>query len=207
MRLFDIDLESASLEVLKTIYHASRLELERRRNVGAVGASEYVELVSKSRQAVKGRTWGRKKFHPKAYKKHLKPIIDSDWSALFSGDLCRKYYVYLHVKPSRVPIDFNEAEHGIDLKVSGVPFYVGKGSGGRAFDLKRNEGHGRVLRSLKENGVDAEKIVCIVKDGMTEPEALELESKLIYFFGTQFEAGRKGILVNLEIPARPDGFY
>ena len=38
---------------------------------------------------------------------------------------------------------------------------------------------------------------------LTETEALEMESKLIYFFGTKFELERKGILVNLSFPPRP----
>jgi hypothetical protein len=85
----------------------------------------------------------------------------------------------------------------------GTPFYIGKGCGDRAWDLNRNEGHGVHLRQLRKRGVADSEIVCIVRDNMTEREALELESKLICFFGTRFEAGRKGILVNLSFPARP----
>lgn len=59
------------------------------------------------------------------------------------------------------------------------------------------------LRQLRELGVADSEIVSIVRDALTEREALEIESKLIYFFGTKFESGRKGILVNLDFPARP----
>lgn len=206
-RLFDLNLEEADLSVLKTIYHATRLEIERRRNIKVISDKEASDVLAKAKHEAPGRRWGRKRFHPKAYQKHLKPLLDLNWSAHFSGCEERKFYVYAHVKPGSIKIDFNEELHGLDLRCCGVPFYIGKGCGGRAYDLKRNEGHGQMLAQLRRDKVPKEKIVKIIKDGLTEAEAFELESKLIYFFGTKFEAGRAGCLVNLEIPARPEGFY
>jgi len=69
--------------------------------------------------------------------------------------------------------------------------------------LKRNQGHGIELNQLLNRGNTPEQIVCIIKDGLSEAEALEIESKLIYFFGTKFERHRRGILVNLDMPSRP----
>lgn len=48
------------------------------------------------------------------------------------------------------------------------------------------------------------KLIHILFDGLAEAKALELESKLIYLMGTKYEQGRKGLLVNLEIPPRPE---
>lgn len=205
-RIFDLNLEEADVSVLKIIYHATRLELERRRNQKMISDKELSDLVSKMKHDPGSGSWRRKKFHPKIYQSHIKPLIDLDWSHLFSGSSERKFYVYAHIKPCGLSINFNKDQHGIDLRCGGVPFYIGKGCGDRAFDLKRNEGHGKVLAQLKRNGVKPEQIVRIVEECLTEAEALELESKLIYFFGTKFESGRYGCLVNLEIPNRPEGF-
>ena len=70
----------------------------------------------------------------------------------------RKYYVYVHIR-----LDNNTV------------FYVGKGTGNRAYDLDRGKFH---------NGV-RDKYGCrveIIKDGLTESQAFRLESKMIKYY-------------------------
>jgi hypothetical protein len=132
---------------------------------------------------------------------YLACILQQDWSFLFRGTDNEKkgYYVYAHVTPSG--IDCKSARR---LKLKGVPFYIGKGIGQRAYDLNRNQGHGAMLRNAIREGFKEENIVNIILADLTERQALELESKLIYFFGTKYEPRRKGgVLVNLDIEKRP----
>jgi hypothetical protein len=133
----------------------------------------------------------------------LTALLEQDWSDVFPEmDMEPKYYVYIHAKPSgQRPVRFSGL--GVSMNIKGRPFYVGKGCGERAYDLKRNQGHGAILRELSASGVKPSQIVHLVAEGLTEAKALEIESKLIYFFGTQYEPGRRGLLVNLDIPARP----
>lgn len=74
-----------------------------------------------------------------------------------------------------------------------IPFYVGKGTGNRYKDLNRNETHRKIRQKLNKFNKDIE--VEIVKDNLTEKEALILESKLIDIFGLLPNGGR---LVNLD---------
>jgi hypothetical protein len=131
----------------------------------------------------------------------LDSIMAEDWSDLFDGgDSESRYYVYAHCTPE---------PHGLKhmgkfaLDLLGVPFYIGKGTGNRAWDMKRNQGHGIEIKQLRSQGYIESDIVSIVRDNLTESAALEMESKLIYFFRTKFEHGCDGVLVNLDFPARP----
>ena len=65
------------------------------------------------------------------------------------------YYVYEHIRK-----DTNEC------------FYVGKGKGKRAYQTKRNNHHDRIA---DKHGME----VRIVKSGLSEEEALDLEKQLI----------------------------
>lgn len=134
--------------------------------------------------------------------KYLPSLISQDWSKLFESydNNDRKYYVYAHVNPlERVFVTTSEC--GGNYR--GNPFYIGKGSGNRARDLKRNQGHGEILRKLIAKGLTADDVVHIVKDDMTEREAMELEAKLIYFFGTVYERDTGSQLYNLDKSVRP----
>lgn len=133
--------------------------------------------------------------------KYLDCLIKQDWSYLFSDsseDKSQDYYVYFHIDSTiKRPIILNQ------FMATGQVFYVGKGREQRAWNLKRNEGHGKKLQHLKKNGITDEEIVYIYKSGLSEKQARELESKLIYFFGTIFEQDRKGCLVNLRTEPKP----
>lgn len=189
MRLEDLlSINAANLpdDLLKAMYASIHAEVSRRRLI--------IKTASKRKAALSNRSHSIKSRHRL---KEFAELIDQDWSDLYppeSGCQDRKHYVYAHVTPMRKPLSVG------DFDFPGVPFYIGKGVGDRAYDLKRNEGHGVELRNLQSSGKTAKDIVFIVKSGMTENEALCLESKFIHFFGTRFDELPNGILVNLEKP-------
>jgi hypothetical protein len=82
--------------------------------------------------------------------------------------------------------------------------YIGKGTKERAFNLRRNQARGIKLKQAISNGHQRDEIVGIIKANLTELEALELEAKLIYFFGTVYEKYRAGILLNWGLSLRPE---
>jgi hypothetical protein len=79
------------------------------------------------------------------------------------------------------------------------PFYVGKGTGSRAFDHlvtpDRTKKYARI-EDIKREG--KQPIVDILVEDLTEAQALRLESELISAFGTE-ETG--GLLTNSVVPA------
>ncbi len=93
------------------------------------------------------------------------------------------FYVYALKDPSTSPAK---------------PFYVGKGTGSRAFDhLAKPDSTkkwGRI-ESIKQSG--RKPIVSILADDLTESQALKLEAELISAFGVE-ECG--GILTNAIVP-------
>ena len=61
---------------------------------------------------------------------------------------------------------------------TGAVFYVGKGKGGRAYEMRnRNSAHCSIVTELRAGGLDA--VVRIVRDNMSEPCAYTLEKMLI----------------------------
>lgn len=133
----------------------------------------------------------------------LPALIKQDWSEIYScGDSEQKYYVYAHVDPRKKVFCVPDEAGG---NYGGMPIYIGKGTGGRAFDLKRNQGHGIALREILASGNPKESIVKILFDGLNEAKAFEIEAKLIYFFGTIYDKDSKkyGALLNLDMPKIP----
>lgn len=130
-------------------------------------------------------------------------LMEADWSDLFvGGSEERCFYVYVHYDP------YDDSEirlrhGGCEINIKGRPFYVGKGTGDRAYCLKRNDGHGAILRQLRSKGAGPSDVVQIVAGDLSEREALELESKLCYFFGSRYDGREPGLLVNVTVPPRP----
>jgi hypothetical protein len=138
-----------------------------------------------------------------AWIRHFGAVMSGDWSSYFvDTDGSSDYYVYLHFDP-RVDRQIKLVHSDCSISVSGEPFYVGKGIGLRAYDLKRNEGHGVILRQLRVDGFMAEDVVKIVASGLTQAKALEIESKLIHFFGSRYDKQNAGPLVNLAQTSGP----
>ena len=125
------------------------------------------------------------------------------WDDLFPiGDPTPKFYVYAHMMTGARTKLFDGCDLPFDL--TRLPFYIGKGTGERAFDFNRNQGHRALLLEQQRHMRPNRPLVKILRDGLTEQQAYALESKLIYFFGTRYEVGRNGVLVNLDVPRRPD---
>lgn len=135
--------------------------------------------------------------------KYLKYIFEQDWSDVYPSDNDKgEYYVYCHVNPSARILNIGKQYGG---NYGGEPFYVGKGIGNRAYDLKRNQGHGKMIKKLLSDGWESDDIVKIIFKGLSEQKALELESKLIYCFGSIYEKDRlHTVLYNLDIPKKPE---
>ncbi len=136
--------------------------------------------------------------------KYLHALIEQDWSHIYR-DMggSETYYVYVHADPHKPSFVSSEPCGG---NYGGRPFYIGKGSGDRAFDLKRNQGHGKMIKNLTKEGYKKDDIVKILFNNLTESKSLEIESKLIYFFGTIYAGSTKknGLLLNIDVPPVPD---
>ena len=133
---------------------------------------------------------------------YLKSLLKQDWSHLFpeKENSSSDYYVYIHTDPSD-KVFVTDVDSGGNY--CGMPFYVGKGIGNRAYDLKRNQGHGKKIKEVLDKGYEKKDIVKIVFSGLSESKALEIESKLILFFGSIYERKKGASLYNLDIPPRP----
>lgn len=142
--------------------------------------------------AVSKRENIRKKYHA------MRNILETDISHLWENDFLsteRKFYVYFHCDPTRTLKIQSNPDHAFaaSLNAPNVPFYVGKGTGSRAFDLDRNGSHRKIRQKIKMFNKDV--IPIIVQENLTEAEALALEAKLIDIFGLTSVGG---CLVNLD---------
>jgi uncharacterized protein len=78
-------------------------------------------------------------------------------------------------------------------------FYVGKGTGSRAFDHLVSPDSTRKYRRIKEIVESGQKpIIDILVDDLNEAQALKIEAELISAFGTE-ETG--GVLTNAVVPS------
>lgn len=94
------------------------------------------------------------------------------------------YYVYALKDPSHSPAK---------------PFYVGKGTGSRAYDhLVQPDSSRKYARIKQIVGAGKKPLVEILIDDLTESQALRLEAQLISAFGTE-DTG--GLLTNVVMPA------
>lgn len=120
-------------------------------------------------------------------------IWESDIAAVYSEmemSSDRKFYVYVHcdsAKPIRAGVN-PVSTFLASLGVPWLPFYVGKGTGDRAFDLNRNGLHRKMKQRILECG--SAVVPVVVKNDLTELEALVYESKLIDILGVSGKSGR-----------------
>lgn len=125
-------------------------------------------------------------------------ILSTDISHVYQGmalDPLPRYYVYAHTDSNRkVAVGINGlTSFAATLGCSYFPFYIGKGTGSRCYDLSRNGEHGKIVKRLKLS--DGDVVIRLVKENLTESEALQLESKLIDIFGLRPYGG---MLSNLD---------
>lgn len=132
---------------------------------------------------------------------YLSSVLGQDWTFLFphSDDAEPTCYVYAHIDPREGPVRLKS----LGIVLNGKPFYIGKGSGRRAWDLRRNQGHGKQINHIRKMGYADASIVQLIAENLTERQALELEAKLIYFFGSIHGEWFKGCLVNLADHVQP----
>lgn len=96
----------------------------------------------------------------------------------------RSYYVYALKDPRKNPV---------------LPFYIGKGTGTRAWDHTASVDETAKGRRIAEIVASKHEVVTtILADELTEVQALKLESELISSFGTE-QTG--GFLTNTVIPS------
>jgi hypothetical protein len=153
--------------------------------------------------AVRSEEGGSKRQRNKSALEACIQIYETDIADLYSGmnlDMTPKYYVYAHCGSDQIAVGKNGISTFLATKgLEHRPFYIGKGTGDRAFDLNRNETHRKVRQNLKSFGKDVN--VKIIEDNLTELEALCLESKLIDMLGI---IGKGGKLVNLDEGVKPN---
>ena len=135
--------------------------------------------------------------------RYLSTLLSQNWYHLFpnTDDTEKRFYVYAHIDPRKPTLKLSP----LGIQLPGTPFYIGKGTDQRAYDLKRNDGHRKILSAIRADGYPDDIIVHILKKRLTEKRALALEAKLIYFFGSVYEhADRTGCLINLADHIRPE---
>jgi hypothetical protein len=79
------------------------------------------------------------------------------------------------------------------------PFYIGKGTGSRAWDhVDRVDETSKGMRIQEIRSAGHEVVVTVLADDLSEPQALKLEAELISAFGTEATGG---LLTNSVIPS------
>lgn len=126
----------------------------------------------------------------------IQNILKEDISFLYADKTLNadtKYYIYAHCDTSKpIKVSKKNVYHTLSASfgMNYLPFYIGKGTGDRYKIGDRNRNYSKIS-SKKYTNID--KI--ILKDGLTESEALQYESKLIDIFGL---AIHKGLLINID---------
>lgn len=186
------------------VYEASLCLLKKR------GVNLSLNIQPSNIKNIKGSP---KYLRPKKFDGHRKEfenLISQDWNYLFCGeyDSEEKYYVYIHYDPRFIDGPATRPNH-----LNGTPFYVGKGTGSRYSSKTRSKPHRDLIKEISGFGFCMDDIAKIYKDGLSERDALILESKLITYYGCRSELGRlnsaymnglkRGLLMNSDTGVRP----
>jgi hypothetical protein len=209
-------LSSLSDDDLITVYGEAAKCL-RHRGLLASSKKELQRIISSRKTQVYDTPvdFKRGKIRKKLSHSILIDFLSEDWKYLLpppdSLDQDGSYYVYYHTDP-RMP-NMRMKKDDVHVDFEGRPFYIGKGKGNRYTSKRRGRDHLSVIKNLTEiHGISEDRIFHIFKDGLSEIEALELEAKLITFFGCQSEVSRNkahfhgikgGLLVNSDPAVRP----
>jgi len=214
----DIDLQKAQVSALDdtdliTLYGCCAKVLHER-GLLAVTRKELKRIIhsQKHQEYLTPVIYDRGKVKRTPHFSILIDFLSEDWSHLFPGDYDDelKYYVYYHTDPSMPNTRLRKGDDCVDF--CGRPFYIGKGVGERYKSKKRSRSHLSIINSIKNKGIQESRIYHIFKYGLSEGDALELEAKLITFFGCSSELDRNrahfhgmkgGILINSDPAKRP----
>ena len=129
------------------------------------------------------------------------PIIEELYDFKLPEELTgySKYYAYFHCNPlKKLNAKHNLKHLFLATRFPGLlyePFYVGKGSGNRAYDLSRNSIHRKIRTNILKFKKDVE--VYVIQDKLYEEQALNIEAKLIDILGLQYNS-KEGMLCNLD---------
>ena len=215
--LHDLILTDLPLEALVSLKHAINDELQRRKKQSYVqqrlawlNTLQYIDipyedcieaLLQANQELLLSLPGHMLRVHPNERAKYLRFLLVQNWDFLFpsADDSHQDFYVYAHIDPRERPTPID----ALEVFLKGQPFYVGKGTGQRAWDLKRNQGHGKRLKQIRDAGFPESSIVYVLKDKLTEVDALSLEAKLIYLFGSIYDDRMNGCLLNLADHIRP----
>ena len=131
-------------------------------------------------------------------------IMQADISEVYTNKLLDsnpKYYVYAHLNEGKkIAVGSSGVTtFAATLGMAFFPFYVGKGTGNRCYDLSRNETHRKVRDRL--NLFDSNISTIKLFQNLSESEALQIESKLIDIFGLMVDGG---MLANLDEGLHPE---
>jgi len=120
---------------------------------------------------------------------------------MYKVDNCTvgNYYIYAHCNPLKpLSVTTNLKHLFLATKFPSIkyePFYVGKGTGNRAYDLSRNDSHRKIRSNILKYKKDID--VCILDNYLSEDTALAKESKLIDILGL-ISLSKHGLLTNLD---------
>ena len=180
MKIIEVDWDSPS-NIKKAI---SQLQFRRKNLLRKLG---YVEI----------------KFNSSKYNMdNLLPLFEDIWntdlSSIYSNTGLKSYYVYAHCNPLQKlssKQDIKQLFLALKFNLEYIPFYIGKGTGGRLNELNRNDSHRKIRQSIKSKEKDIVPIKLL--DNLTEGKALEYEAKLIDILGI-ISLSKYGMLVNLD---------
>ena len=222
--LADLSLPDLPTSVLVAIKHAINDELLKRkkekyiqRRESFLSRSSFVEeahypaydeaidqLVSLNSSRLYSLPSQARKSNFRDRMRYLPCVLAQHWDFLFpnTDTMEKACYVYAHIDPREGRTELTS----LKVVLKGAPFYIGKGSQRRAWDLKRNQGHGKIIKQIRDEGFPGDALVQIITDNLTEQESLVLEAKLIYLFGSIYDESINGCLVNLADHIKPQ-FY
>lgn len=126
----------------------------------------------------------------------IQTILNTDISFLYENSNLNqetKFYVYAHcdtTKEIKIKKTTAVQAYAASLGMKSMPFYIGKGTGNRYEKSGRNGYHTKITNKKLNN---TERI--ILKNNLSESEALQLESKLIDIFGLTVYGG---YLINID---------
>lgn len=126
----------------------------------------------------------------------IQEILNKDTNFLYEErdfDTEERYYVYAHCDTSKpLSVSNKNAFHtfAATLGMKYMPFYIGKGTGSRYEKGDRNRNYTKI-----QNKKFTEVHKVILKDNLSEVDALDFESKLIDIFGLAIHGGH---LINID---------